>query len=121
MEAKLNRIVIKDGNFTDADAVSRLIRDAGFTTDQKDAEDLALLANALGATVAEDEACHVDLFVMQKGSDAFLCANLYAIYLTFNNPSNTLPALRAVVDAADSMSCRAVDGDMFLVQFRFLI
>ena len=121
MGTKLNRIVIKGSNYTDADTVSRLMQDAGVVPDPKDAEDLALLANALGAAVADDEAGHVDLFVMNKGDNVFLCANLYAIYLTFNNPSNTLPALRAVVDASDFMSCRAVDRDVFVVQFRFLI
>lgn len=121
MEAKLNRIVIKDGNYTDAESVSRLIRDAGVTPDAGDSEDLALLANALGATVADDEAGRVDLFVMRKGDEAFLCANLQAIYLTFNKLNNSLPALQAVVEAADYMSCRAVDEDMFVVQFRFLI
>jgi hypothetical protein len=121
LEAKLNRIVIKGGNYTDAAAITRLIRDAGVEPDEADVEDLALYANALGETVADDDACHVDLFVIQKGDESFLCANLYAIYLTFNNPSHTLPALRTIVDAADSMSCRAVDGDVFVIQFRFLI
>lgn len=120
MEQQLNRIVIRDGEYTDEKTVSALISASGIST-EFNIEHLTLLCNVLAQTVADDEEGHVDLFIMKKGGEAYLCANLYAIYLTFNNSDKTLPALQAVIDAASYMVCRAVDRDIFVVQFRFAL
>lgn len=121
MEPKMNRIVLKGGKYTDAEELSRLLSDAGIRPDPEDPGDLAVLINFLAQTVADDDAGHVDLFVMNKGEESYLCANLYAIYLTFNKVGDMLAAFRAVIDTCDFLSCRAVDRDLFVVQFRFLV
>lgn len=120
METKTNRIIIRNGNYTNAEAISILLHNSGLEP-TANIDRLTLMCNALAQTVAEDEAGHVDLFVQKRGDACFLCANLYAIYLTFNNADHTLPALRAVIDESNAMVCRAVDADLFVVQFRFPI
>ena len=121
MESKMNRIVLKGGKYTDAEELSRLFDNAGLRPDPENPGDLAVLVNFLAQTVADDDAGHVDLFIMKKGEESYLCANLYAIYLTFNKVGDMLPAFRAIVDACDYMSCRAVDREQFVTQFRFLV
>jgi hypothetical protein len=120
LEAKLNRIVIRDGDYTDETAVSRLITDAGVTT-SVDLEHLTLMCNALGQMVEDDDKGHVDLFIQKKSDDCFLCVNLYTVYLTLNNAEHTLAAFQAVIDTAASMTCRAVDEEILVVQFRFTL
>lgn len=120
METKLNRIIIRENEYTNTEQVSKLIADAGVTT-EFNIERLTVMCNALGKMVEDDDKGHVDLFVQKKSDDHFLCANLYTVYLSLNNVERTLPAFQTIIDAAHSMICRAVDEDVMVLQLRFRI
>ena len=118
MEGKLNRIVIRDGEYTNVRTVSKLVSDASVQT-EFNLKTLTLICNALGQMVENDDNGHVDLFVLKKPDENFLCANLYTVYLTMNRLDHTLGAFQTAVNAANSMVCRAVDEDTLVLQLRF--